>query len=254
MPGLGYTVTQLCDDLRALGVEIGDILFVHSSFKSLGMIQGGAETVITAFENALGVDGVLLMPSFNLIGDREQRASSWHIAKTKSSVGWLTEYFRLMPGTHRADHYSHSVAARGQSAKNFVADHLSEKGLTSPWDRPPWGKTYGTNSPMMRAYEQDGKLLMLGIDYQSSTYIHVVEVMFWNERLKENPNAEYIWLDRVRLGEVWDRSGILETGKVGDAACRLFRIRAYVDQLLNIVRDDPDSYDRVKLDQKSTQP
>ena len=155
-----------------------------------------------------------------------------------------------MTGTHRSDHYSHSVAARGQGAKNFVAGHLSGEGMTSPWDRSPRGKTYGTNSPMIRAYEQNGKILMLGVDYQSSTYIHVVEVMFWNERLKENPDAKFIWLDRVRLGEVWDRSGILETGKVGDASCRLFQIRAYVDQLLDIVRNDPDSYDRVKLGQK----
>ncbi|MYD63052.1 MAG: AAC(3) family N-acetyltransferase [Gemmatimonadetes bacterium] len=252
MSGFGYTAAQLCDNLKTLGVEIGDTLFVHSSFKSLGMVHGGAETVIAALENALGTNGLLLMPSFNLIGDREQRTGSWDLKKTESSVGWLTEYFRLMPGTHRSDHYSHSVAARGQGAKNFIADHLSGEGLASPWDRPPWGKTYGTNSPMIRAYEQNGKILMLGVDYHSSTYIHVVEVMFWNERLKEDPNAELIWLDRIRLGEVWDRSGILETGKIGDASCRLFQIRAYVDQLLDIVRNDPDSYDRVKLDQRST--
>ena len=252
MPGSGYTAAQLCDDLKALGVEVGDILFVHSSFKSLGMVQGGAGTVIAAFENALGADGLLLMPSFNLIGDREQRVRSWDTKETESSVGWLTEYFRMMPGTHRSDHYSHSVAARGQDAKNFVSDHLSEEGRASPWDRSPWGKTYGTNSPMIRAYEKNGKILMLGVDYQSSTYIHVVEVMFWNERLKENPDTEFIWLDRVRLGEVWDRSGILETDKVGDASCRLFQMRAYVDHLLDIVRNDPDSYDRVKLGQRST--
>ena len=252
MPGFGYTAAQLSDDLKTLGVEISDILFVHSSFKSLGMVHGGSETVVAALENALGTNGLLLMPSFNLIGDREQRASSWDLKKTESSVGWLTEYFRLMPGTHRSDHYSHSVAARGQGTKNFVAGHLSGEGLTSPWDRSPWGKTYGTNSPMIRAYEQNGKILMLGVDYHSSTYIHVVEVMFWNDRLKENPDTEFIWLDRVRLGEVWDRLGILETGKVGDASCRVFQIRAYVDHLLDIVRNDPDSYDRVKLGQKST--
>ena len=252
MPDWGYTAAQLCDNLKTLGVEIGDTLFVHSSFKSLGMVRGGARTVIAAFENALGADGLLLMPSFNLIGDREQRASSWDLKKTESSVGWLTEYFRLMPGTHRSDHYSHSVSARGQGAKNFVAGHLSEEGMASPWDRSPWGKTYGTSSPMIRAYEQNGKILMLGVDYQSSTYIHVVEVMFWNERLKEDPDAEFIYLDRIRLGEVWDHLGILETGKVLDASCHLFQIRAYVDRLIDIVRNDPDSYDRVKLGQRST--
>ena len=246
MPDSGYTAAQLCDDLQALGAEVGDVLFVHASFKRLGVVEGGAGTVIAALENALGADGLLLMPSFNLIGDQDQRARSWDIEETASSVGWLTEYFRRMPGTHRSDHFSHAVAARGQGAQGFVADHVSEEGMASPWDRPPWGKTYGTNSPMMRAYGRDGKILMLGVDYQSSTYIHVVEVMLWNERLKARPDAEYVWLDRVRLGEVWDRSGILETGKVGDASCRLFRIRAYVDRLLEIVRDDPDSYVRLK--------
>ena len=76
MPDLGYTSAQLCDHLKTLGIEIGDILFVHSSFKSLGIVQGGARTVIAALENALGANGLLLMPSFNLIGDREQRAGS----------------------------------------------------------------------------------------------------------------------------------------------------------------------------------
>ena len=251
MPDLGYTSAQLCDNLKTLGIEIGDILFVHSSFKSLGTVQGGAGTVIAALENALGANGLLLMPSFNLIGDREQRARSWDIKETESSVGWLTEYFRLMP---RDAQIRPLLPLRGSTRtrcqKFRCWSFIPGEGMASPWDRSPWGKTYGTNSPMIRAYEQNGKILMLGVDYQSSTYIHVVEVMFWNERLKENPDAEFIWLDRIRLGEVWDRSGILETGKVGDASCRLFQIRAYVDQLLDIVRNDPDSYDRVKLGQK----
>ena len=37
-----YSPKKLTEDLRNLGVETGDILFMHSSFKSLGPVRGGA--------------------------------------------------------------------------------------------------------------------------------------------------------------------------------------------------------------------
>jgi aminoglycoside 3-N-acetyltransferase len=242
-----HTQSSLRDDLISLGAETGDVLFVHSSFKSIGQVDGGASTVVAAFEDVLTSDGLILMPSFNLLGDRDERAASWNPEQTASSVGWLTEFFRQMPDTFRSDHYSHSVAARGKDAERFVADHLSQEGMASLWDRAPWGRTYGPNSPMIRAYDRDGKILMLGVDYESSTYCHVVEVMYWNERLPNDPDASFVWLDRDRLGEAWEQTGSMKTGKIGDAGCRLFRIRDYVDGLLSVVRADPDSFDRVKL-------
>ena len=168
---------ELQDHLQALGVHQGDTLFVHSSFKSLGPVTGGAGTVVDALQAAVGPAGLLLMPSFHLIR-RDDRARLWDPAATPSTVGWLTEYFRLLPDTHRSDHYSHSVAARGPGAADFVAGHLGQEGLPSSWDRLPWGRTYGTHSPMYRAYRRGGRLLMLGVDYETSTYIHLVEVLY----------------------------------------------------------------------------
>ncbi len=183
------------------------------------------------------------MPSFNLV-EGHRRAETWNIQSTPSTVGWLTEFFRQMPGTFRSNHYSHSVAARGNDAKAFVADHLSRDGYESPWDRHPWGRTYGTHSPMYRAYQRNGKLLMFGVDYNSSTYTHLVEVIDWNKQLSQNPNAKYRGLDRPRLGDFWDGVGNLSRGLVGDADCRLFAIREYVDALLCEVEHSPDLYVR----------
>ena len=236
-----HTYDDLMQDLRNLGVESGHILFVHSSFKSLGPVQDGVETVVRALEDSIGPEGLLLMPSFNLVeGDR--RTETWDIRTTPSTVGWITEYFRRLPGTYRSDHYSHSVAARGKGAKAFVAEHLSQKGYKSPWDRRPWGKTYGFHAPMYRAYQADGKLLMLGVDYTSSTYIHFVEVLYWHKLLALEPMAAYPGLKRPELGAFWDRAGELKRDCVGDAPCRLFRIRKYVDALLAEVEHNPDSY------------
>lgn len=236
-----HTLDSLTQDLRALGVAPGDLLFVHSSFKSLGPVEGGAEAVVDALEDALGPDGLLLMPSFNLV-ESERRAETWDLRATPSTVGWLTEFFRRMPGTHRSDHYSHSVAARGRGADAFVADHLSNEGCRSPWDREPWGRTYGAHSPMYRAYEAGGKILMLGVDYNSSTYVHFVEVIAWNRKLPQDPKARYPYLRRPVLGEYWDRAGDLRRGLVGNADCRLFFIRDYVHALLQEVETNPEPY------------
>ena len=224
---LKATGETLGRDLRNLGVEPGDILFIHSSFKSIGPVAKGAETVIGALEEAVGPDGLLLVPSFHLLPrGQDARAAGWDHATTSSTVGWLTEYFRLMPGTVRSDHYSHSVAARGRCAVDFVAGHLSSAGFPSGWDRAPWGKTYGFHSPMYRAYAADGKLLMLGVDYESSTYAHLVEVLYWQIRRSQDLNAPSLGLKRPELGAFWDESGDLVRGQVGQADCRLFRIRS----------------------------
>ena len=237
-----YTPEKLIQDFIHLGIETGDTLFIHSSFKSLGPVADGAGTVIAALEETVGQDGLILMPSFNLLPSREERVASWNVATTPSTVGWLTEFFRQMPGTYRSDHYSHAVAARGKDAETFVADHLSREGYQSPWDHDPWGKTYGTHSPMFRAYKTNGKLLMIGVDYQTSTYIHLVEVIYWNKRLTDNPQAIFIGLNRPKLGAFWDALGPLRQDKVGDSDCRLFHIKTYVNTLLAEVERNPNPY------------
>ena len=227
-----YTREKLTQDFTSLGIEKGDTLFIHSSFKSLGPVEGGAGTVISALEEVIGQDGLLLMPSFSLLPSREERVASWNVNKTASTVGWLTEFFRQMPGTYRSDHYSHSIAARGRGAAAFVADHLRSEGYQSPWDHHPWGRTYGTHSPMFRAYKANAKLLMIGVDYQTSTYIHFVEVIHWNKRLRNDAEAAFIGLNRPALGAFWEGLDQLKQSRVGDSDCRLFHIKTYVDTLL----------------------
>ena len=50
-------------DLRTVGILPGDTVLVHSSFKSLGRVPGGIETVVQGFLHAIGPDGTLLMPA-----------------------------------------------------------------------------------------------------------------------------------------------------------------------------------------------
>ena len=236
-----YTQADLQRHLEVLGVEAGDLLFIHSSFNSLGPVDGGAATVVAALQEAVRPNGLILMPSFHLV-ERAQRARCWDWPTTPSTVGWLSEFFRRQHGTHRSDHYSHSVAARGPGAADLVSGHRRREGYTSPWDLAPWGRTYGTHSPMLRAYRRGGKILMLGVDYRTSTYIHLVEVLYWHHLRQADPQASYPGLDRPRLGAYWDATGPLARGPVGAAPCRLFAINIYVDALLAAVLANPETY------------
>jgi len=240
-----FTKEKLISDLKKLGVEEGDVIFVHSSFKSIGKVDGGAQTVIEALEQSAGKNGTVLMPSFNLVQDR---IGTWNINTTPSTTGYLTEYFRTMPGTVRSDHYSHSVAARGKRAKEFVSGHRGAKGMISPWDHELFGCTFGYESPFMKLYcEAGSKILMLGVDYHSSTFCHLVEVIYWNERLLFDEKAQYVWLDRIELGKYFDSLGKPRTGFIGNAYSRLFGIRDFVDTLLEVVRKDAGHYSKMLI-------
>ncbi len=233
------TSQQLTADLARLGVTPGRDLHVHSSYKSVGPVENGAAGIVQALEAAIS-GATLLMPSFNLVaGGSEGRAKGWNPATTPSTVGYLTEFFRTMPGTVRSDHYSHSVAARGPKAEFYTSTHREKTGMESPWDYAPWGKAYGDKSPLIKLYENDALLLMLGVDYHSSTFMHVAETIDFNRRKAERPGASYFFIDRPLMGQWVDRHCDVGNGLVGQAHCRLIPIRRYVDAMAAQVKAQP---------------
>ena len=50
---------RIRDDLWRLGVVPGGVLMMHSSFKSLGPVPGGIQTLIEGLLEALGPGGTL---------------------------------------------------------------------------------------------------------------------------------------------------------------------------------------------------
>jgi aminoglycoside N3'-acetyltransferase len=226
-----FGLADLVAALRDVGLGEGDSVFVHSSFKSLGQVKGGALTVIRSLEAAVGPSGHVLMPSFNLIA-KSKRSETWNLETTPATTGWLTEFFRTLQGTLRSDHYSHSVAVRGPNAAHWVSGGQPEQGLASPWDLEPWMRAFGVNSPVYKCYTENSKVLLLGADYDSLTFLHLLEVMDWNKRLAENPLAEFRVIDRDIVGGICDAGGTVRFGTVGLAHCRVFSARELIDDLL----------------------
>ncbi len=242
-PVAEHSVAELARDLRNLGVVPGDILFVHSSYKSVGPVAGGAAGIIAALEEAVGPAGLLLFPAFNLKPKGSQdRAAAWNPATTPSSTGWLSEFFRQMPGNPRSDHYSHSVSARGPRAAEFVAGHTSQAGPKHSSDYAPWGCTYGVNSPMYKAWTAGGKCLFLGTDWHTCTYAHLLEAEWWARQRSRNPEAGMDTIFREAAGAWFDSLGKDRNGKVGDADCKLFRISDFMDAMLDGLETMPERF------------
>ena len=110
---------KIAAEIRDLGVFPGDTVLVHSSFKSLGNVPGGIETVIQGFLLAIGPDGTLLMPALS----GTHPPGFFDVRLTPVNIGAIPEYFRTRAGTGRSLHPSHSVCAVGRRSHELLDDH-----------------------------------------------------------------------------------------------------------------------------------
>lgn len=57
------TIETITKDLKALGVEKGMTIIVHSSLSSIGWISGGAVAVVEALMKVVTEEGTIIMPT-----------------------------------------------------------------------------------------------------------------------------------------------------------------------------------------------
>jgi len=118
---------DLLSGFRALGVQPGMALEVHSSLSSFGQVQGGPATVIRALMAAVGEDGSILMPAFPLTKplplSTDDRARGL-VAKVRfldpagnepTGMGAIADTFRRWPGVITGPGF-HRVCAWGSDA------------------------------------------------------------------------------------------------------------------------------------------
>ncbi|MFA6175895.1 MAG: AAC(3) family N-acetyltransferase, partial [Phycisphaerae bacterium] len=150
---------KMVDDLRRLGIQEGDRIFVHSSFKKIGLSDGGAAAVVAALQKAVGAKGTLGMPVFPFCFSPD---GAFDLATSPSKVGAITEVFRQTKGVVRSYSPSHSVAFWGQDAEYLASGHA---------DNPP----YAMQGPFGKLYDLNFKIVMLGCGLAPNSMIHAIE-------------------------------------------------------------------------------
>jgi len=241
---MNNTQTQFQNDLISLGVRRDGVLLVHSSMHSLGVISGGAETIIAGLMNVLGNDGTLLMPALSYEHVTPDNPY-FDVNKTPSNVGALPEFFRLREGTLRSIHPTHSVCAVGRLASKIIEHHIED---TTPC---------GENSPFHLLPDYDGQILMLGCGLKPNTSMHAIEELVEPPYLYKPPLEYYLTLtDGTQLTKAYKphnfrgyeqcyerieqvMSSGLQHGRVLNAECYLIEARSLWDSVLSALRQNP---------------
>lgn len=136
-----YTKQTLQQDLAAMGLTGTETILIHSSMKSIGAVEGGADTVLDALMEFFA-EGLLLLPThtWQFI---DQDHPVFDVRRSPCCVGILPELFRQRPGVVRSLHPTHSIAAYGRGA----AEYLQGSWKTTP-PAPPVAATtvYGRSA------------------------------------------------------------------------------------------------------------
>jgi aminoglycoside 3-N-acetyltransferase len=173
-----YSVQELANDLRKLGIRAGDTIMLHASVREVGEVAGGPDAIHLALKSALTPDGTLMMyascPRYydevgrgNLtpVQEREIREKlpvfDPLTARSDRDNGALVEFFRTYPDSRVNPHVARFVFWGKQT------EHLMSS--------QPWNYAFGSDSPLERFLMLDGKIVLLGSDHDAVTFLHYIE-------------------------------------------------------------------------------
>jgi len=240
---------RIVADLRALGLEPGDAVLAHTSLRSLGRVEGGAETVVQGIIEVVAPDGTILFPAHTgHPGINPENPPVFDVRTSPTlNIGVVPEAARLRPDARRSLQPTHSVTAFGGQAEWFIEGHEF-------CDTP-----CGYNSPYEKLKRAGGKILLLGCDHESNTTLHALEeaanvpyhmltgvgtmkITDANGVERQLPGRFHRWgVPRhfMRWDAEFTRLGIQRTGRVGNAETRLVDAAAMWEYVLELLKNDP---------------
>lgn len=188
------TMTDMRAALDSFKIEDDSILLTHSSLKSPGLTEGGADGIIKAIFDTVP-NGTVVFPTLSQ-KNWKTVYEDWTLDRP-SDVGTISETFRAKYATHRSNNATHSVAAAGKFAKEITDGH----------DLPPiryglFGDyTFSINSPWQRMFDSRQNygvrsyVLFWGVTMRCNTFKHFSEYRFVNDLLcaiKDNKRREEV--------------------------------------------------------------
>jgi aminoglycoside 3-N-acetyltransferase len=156
-----YVKEDLLTCLGNLGIDPNGTLMVHLSYKAIGEVEGRGDTVLDALAEYMR-QGLLVLPchSWSNVGTRNPVMD---VLYTPTCNGALPELFRKRPGVLRTLHPTHSLAALGAEAAEFVS---GEERIRTPC---------GKGGAYYKLWERDAQILQIGCNFTCNTFIHGIE-------------------------------------------------------------------------------
>ncbi|MBF0466554.1 MAG: AAC(3) family N-acetyltransferase [Nitrospirae bacterium] len=162
-----FSLTDLMDALRVLGLKKNMTVFIHSSWNSFFNFTSSPVELLEALIEEISPDGTLMMPAYP-----QQDVDYFDVLTTPSYAGLLTELFRRYPGVKRSVNIDHSVCALGPNADYLLNDHHRSE---TSWDE---------FSPYYRIGNIGNAVIMglgVGKNLEICTSLHCVESILRKE-------------------------------------------------------------------------
>ncbi len=249
---------ELIEHFKELGLKQGDLIEVHSSLSSFGYIVGGSQTVVDALMECVGYNGTILMPLQCL---ENSEPSTW--INPKVHPNYIKEIRTKLPAF---DSKSSNVINMGEIIDNFrrrdntiISNHPNKAFIA-------WGKysklicnyqssnfAFSMESPPARLYELKGKILLLGVNYDSITSLHLAEYYgdytpiklncaMVNEngfkKFKKFLDIEHNDQIFNEVGKILESQGFVKSVEIGNALCRLLPFNPLVDLTVKYIREN----------------
>jgi aminoglycoside 3-N-acetyltransferase len=231
------------NDVRALltklGVKSSDTVMIHTSMRAIGGVEGGCDGLIDAFRDYLS-DGLFLIPTHTW-ANVNAKQPIYDVRSTEPCIGALPTVAAFRKDGVRSLHPTHSIAAFGARAEEFVSGE--ETAATPCSEGGAW----------RRLYDEDAWIILLGVGLDKNTYIHAVdEILDLSGKLGDireltvidREGGEHKTLFRphghatsqyfVNYQKPLDELSVLSYGKLGDATVTAMRARELTRVLLHI--------------------
>lgn len=237
MPSSPSSSSDLVADLRALGVLPRCVLLVHTSFKTIGPVDGGPDGFIDALIEAVGPDGTIVMPSWS---QEDDYLFVPEHSTCREDLGVVADTFWRRDDVLRGTH-AFAVAARGPEAEYITS---------APFIVPP----HAPNSGVALVHDLDGWVLLAGVDHDADTTVHLGElsagapyrqakqILVLEDgipRLVEYGENDSCCRGFKMVGGWLDARGLQRKGRLGGGTAILARSRDIVTTVINELRDDP---------------
>ncbi len=238
---------RIVRDLNAMGVNKGDHLGLGISFKSIGFVVGGPETLIDALLETVGPEGTIMMNTFTEFFyptevELEMVDYVFDVESTGANTGIIPETFRKRDDGVRSRHPTFSVAAIGKMAEFLTEGH---------------DETADAYLPFSKLSEINGKYLAIGIGdrlvgfrHQAQHLAGLLDVVPWRRCVRYKTRGGEIKIftlkDRggcvKRLSELVShlrKIGLVRDGKIGMASAVLVSAKESLAVMAELLIHNP---------------
>lgn len=244
---------ELVAGIQKSGLGDGDTVMVHSSYKSLGGVEGGAETVIDALVESVAPNGTVLFPTFNFESWTETHY--FDVRETFSRMGVITELARWREDAIRTPHPIYSFAVLGKHKDEFRACDDVE--------------AFGDNSVFALFHKLNGMIFSIGAEFRNSFTFNIYAIYKAGGHWRRIKNFSGIYVDydgvpRIMTYSMFVRAtlrvqtqitpgiqtlvdeGLIQEMTLGEAQVHYVRAQPFYDAWTELVRTHPEKLHEVK--------